>query len=106
MESGLQIRTRNNREEGDGGKIPQEPVTPTGQYFNSSVLSVAILGILEFEVAIDDSPAMSLLRDVFLPINPRFSSIMVLSFSYNLPSETVITTASEIIAHTFDACLL
>ncbi|CAL2255919.1 unnamed protein product [Prunus armeniaca] len=54
-----------------------EPVSPTGQYFNSSILSVAILAVLEFEVPINDSQALSLLQDVFLPINPRFSSIMV-----------------------------
>lgn len=55
-----------------------EPVSPTGQYLNSSVLSLSVLSILESEVPIDDSQAMSLLKDVFLPINPRFSSIMVL----------------------------
>ncbi|KAJ4845595.1 hypothetical protein Tsubulata_005726 [Turnera subulata] len=56
-----------------------EPVSPTGQYFNSSVLSVCILGVLELEVpiGIDDSLAMILLQDMFIPINPRFSSIMV-----------------------------
>lgn len=54
-----------------------EPVSPTGQYFNSSVLSIAVLGVLESQVPIDDSPTLSLLQDVFLPINPRFSSIMV-----------------------------
>ena len=26
-----------------------EPVSPTGQYFNSSVLSVSIIAVLEFE---------------------------------------------------------
>ncbi|KAL5797541.1 hypothetical protein ACOSQ2_002361 [Xanthoceras sorbifolium] len=54
-----------------------EPVSPTGQYFNSSVLSICVLAILESEIPIDDSSTMSLLKDVFLPINPRFSSIMV-----------------------------
>lgn len=56
-----------------------QPVSPTGQYFNSSVLSVCVLGVLEFEVPIqeDDSLTLKLLKDVFLPINPRFSSIMV-----------------------------
>jgi hypothetical protein len=56
-----------------------EPVSPTAQNFNSSVLSVSIIAVLEFEIPINDQlPAMSLLKDVFLPINPRFSSIMVL----------------------------
>ncbi|KAH6833896.1 hypothetical protein C2S53_005337 [Perilla frutescens var. hirtella] len=54
-----------------------EPVSPTGQYFTSSVISVSVIGVLESETPIDDSHTMSLLKDVFLPINPRFSSIMV-----------------------------
>ncbi|KAM3697444.1 hypothetical protein ACB098_06G113100 [Castanea mollissima] len=55
-----------------------EPVSPTGQYFNSSVLSVSIIAVMEFEIPINNLPSiMSLLNDVFLPINPRFSSIMV-----------------------------
>ncbi|KAL2570654.1 hypothetical protein GLYMA_18G257900v4 [Glycine max] len=54
-----------------------EPVSPVGQYFNSSVLCIYIIGVLEFEVPIDDLQTYALLKDVFLPINPRFSSIMV-----------------------------
>ncbi|XP_043689064.1 wax ester synthase/diacylglycerol acyltransferase 4-like [Telopea speciosissima] len=54
-----------------------EPVSPTGQYFNSSVLSISILAALESDIPIDGSQTNSLLKTVFLPINPRFSSIMV-----------------------------
>ncbi|KAI3872037.1 hypothetical protein MKX03_009897 [Papaver bracteatum] len=54
-----------------------EPVSPTGQYYNSKALCVSIFAVLESEVPIDDSSALELLRSVFLPINPRFSSIMV-----------------------------
>ncbi|CAK9145433.1 unnamed protein product [Ilex paraguariensis] len=54
-----------------------EPVSPIAQYFNSSVLSLTIIGVLEIAVPFDDSQTMSLLKNVFLPINPRFSSIMV-----------------------------
>ncbi|XP_076941112.1 wax ester synthase/diacylglycerol acyltransferase 4-like [Bidens hawaiensis] len=54
-----------------------EPVSPTGQYFNSSALSVSVISILEFENPIDDSSSLALINNVFLPINPRFSSIMV-----------------------------
>ena len=56
-----------------------EPVSPTGQYFTSSVISVSVIGVLESEIPIDNSNSLSLLKDVFLPINPRFSSLMVLS---------------------------
>ncbi|KAI8551630.1 hypothetical protein RHMOL_Rhmol06G0200900 [Rhododendron molle] len=53
------------------------PVSPNAQYFNSSVLSFCILGVLELEIPFDDSQSLTLLKNVFLPINPRFSSIMV-----------------------------
>ncbi|KAL7587932.1 hypothetical protein Lser_V15G40508 [Lactuca serriola] len=58
-------------------KEMSEPVSPTGQYFNSSVLSISVISILEFDNPIDDSSSLALINDVFLPINPRFSSIMV-----------------------------
>lgn len=61
-----------------------EPVSPTGQYFNSSALSVSVLGVFESEIPIDDSPTLSMLQDVFLPVNPRFSSIMVNSQALQL----------------------
>ncbi|XP_048439937.1 wax ester synthase/diacylglycerol acyltransferase 4-like [Pyrus x bretschneideri] len=54
-----------------------EPVSPTGHYFNNSVLSISVLAVLEYEIPIDDSQFLSLLENVFLPINPRFSSIMI-----------------------------
>ncbi|KAL2330001.1 hypothetical protein Fmac_017582 [Flemingia macrophylla] len=54
-----------------------EPVSPMGQYFNSSVLCIYIIGVLEFEVPIDDLQTFALIKDVFLPINPRFSSVMI-----------------------------
>lgn len=61
-----------------------EPVSPTGQYFTSSVISVSVIGVLESEIPIDNSNTWSLLKDVFLPINPRFSSLMVLSLSLSV----------------------
>lgn len=57
------------------------PVSPTGQYFTSSALSISVISVLESEIPIDDSCTMKLLKDVFLPINPRFSSIMVRFFA-------------------------
>ncbi|KAK5836954.1 hypothetical protein PVK06_012760 [Gossypium arboreum] len=39
-----------------------EPVSPTAQYLNSSVLSVCILAVLDTEIPIDDSPALGLLK--------------------------------------------
>nr|XP_029118901.1 uncharacterized protein LOC105041465 [Elaeis guineensis] len=64
--------------EGEGERRAyNEPVSPTGQYFNSSVLSICILAVFESDIPIDDSPTMSTLENLFLPVNPRFSSIMV-----------------------------
>ncbi|KAL1363047.1 hypothetical protein HN51_011246 [Arachis hypogaea] len=57
----------------------EQPVSPPGQYFNSSVICSYVFGFLEIAVPIDDSQAITLIKDVFLPINPRFSSIMVTS---------------------------
>ncbi|KAM4093422.1 hypothetical protein ACB094_06G115000 [Castanea mollissima] len=56
-----------------------EPASPNARYFNSSVLSVSIIGVMQSEVPIEINEArtISLLNDVFLPINTRFSSIMV-----------------------------
>ncbi|KAM7498102.1 hypothetical protein LguiA_022516 [Lonicera macranthoides] len=54
-----------------------EPMSPMGQFIKSSVLSFTIIGVLESEIPIDDSNTMALLQDLFLPINPRFSSILV-----------------------------
>lgn len=54
-----------------------EPVSPSGQFLNNSVLSVSIIAVLELEVPFDDSLVIPLLNDLFLPVNPRFSSIMV-----------------------------
>ncbi|KAL0354231.1 UNVERIFIED_CONTAM: hypothetical protein Sangu_1004400 [Sesamum angustifolium] len=54
-----------------------EPVSPTGQYFTSSAISVSVVAVLESQHPIDDSQTTSLLQHVFLPINPRFSSVMV-----------------------------
>ncbi|XP_061352149.1 wax ester synthase/diacylglycerol acyltransferase 4-like [Gastrolobium bilobum] len=53
------------------------PVSPMADYFSSSVMSVFILGVLESEIPIDDSRAEPLLKDIFLPINTRFSSILM-----------------------------
>ncbi|KNA12681.1 hypothetical protein SOVF_123780 [Spinacia oleracea] len=73
MTPNLQIVTNGGKPENDEA----EPVSPTGQYFNSKVLSVCVLAILEIDVPIDDSCVIPQLRDVFLPMNPRFSSIMI-----------------------------
>ncbi|XP_020088027.1 O-acyltransferase WSD1-like [Ananas comosus] len=76
----LQVKVRAEREEEEEKREAEEndqPVSPTGQYFNSSALSVSIMVVFESEIPIDDSPTMSTLENLLLPINPRFSSIMV-----------------------------
>ncbi|KAL3332975.1 hypothetical protein AABB24_033172 [Solanum stoloniferum] len=56
-----------------------EPASPSSQYLNSSNLSLSVIAVLESEIPIEyeDSLPINLLKDVFVPINPRFSSIMV-----------------------------
>ncbi|XP_047312908.1 wax ester synthase/diacylglycerol acyltransferase 11-like [Impatiens glandulifera] len=55
------------------------PASPNAEYYNSSALSVAIIAVMEMELPYDHHhfPAIHLLSHSFLPINPRFSSIMV-----------------------------
>ncbi|MCD7466845.1 hypothetical protein HAX54_003888 [Datura stramonium] len=56
-----------------------EPASPSSQYLNSSNLSLSVIAILESKIPIEyeDSLPINLLKDVFVPINPRFSSIMI-----------------------------
>ncbi|KAK7404996.1 hypothetical protein VNO78_06109 [Psophocarpus tetragonolobus] len=54
-----------------------EPVSPSGRYFNTTVLCAYVFGFLESEVPIEMSQAKYLFENVFLAVNPRFSSIMV-----------------------------
>ncbi|KAG9450969.1 hypothetical protein H6P81_010934 [Aristolochia fimbriata] len=53
------------------------PASPMSEYLNTDALSLAILAVFEAEIPIDDSQTFAALRDLFLPINPRFSSILV-----------------------------
>ncbi|CAI8617043.1 unnamed protein product [Vicia faba] len=62
----------------------EEPVSPHGQYFNSSVICSYIFGFLELAIPFDVSLAIPLIKDVFIPINPRFSSIMDLYLFHTL----------------------
>ncbi|XP_058730388.1 wax ester synthase/diacylglycerol acyltransferase 4-like [Vicia villosa] len=55
----------------------EEPVSPHGQYFNTSFMCSYIFAFLELATSFDVSLAIPLIKDVFIPINPRFSSIMV-----------------------------
>ncbi|KAI9119426.1 hypothetical protein K1719_010101 [Acacia pycnantha] len=51
------------------------PVSPMAQYFDNFVIFIYVIGFLELQVPFDESQALHLLH-LFLPINPRFSSIM------------------------------
>ncbi|CAN1219195.1 Wax ester synthase/diacylglycerol acyltransferase 11 [Linum perenne] len=54
----------------------EQPVSPISEYLNNSIISLSIIAVLESEVPLDDIQHHSLLQDLLLPINPRFSSIM------------------------------
>ncbi|XP_021894312.1 O-acyltransferase WSD1-like [Carica papaya] len=74
--SGLrELRVR--KQEQNEKEEEELPVSPLGQYLNSSILSISVITVLELEVEIDHTRAVPCLRQLFLPINPRFSSIMV-----------------------------
>ncbi|KAF3444150.1 hypothetical protein FNV43_RR13840 [Rhamnella rubrinervis] len=53
------------------------PVSPMGQFMNSSVLCVSILAVMEIEVPISEVELKSVVHHVLLPVNPRFSSVMI-----------------------------
>ncbi|CAL5202805.1 unnamed protein product [Lathyrus oleraceus] len=55
----------------------EEPVSPHGQYLNNTVICSYIFGFLELSIPFDDSLVIPLIKDVFIPINSRFSSIMI-----------------------------
>ncbi|KAF9663130.1 hypothetical protein SADUNF_Sadunf17G0006400 [Salix dunnii] len=59
-------------------EIVSEPVSPSGQFLSNSVLSLSIIAVMELKEHFDDSLSIiPFLKDVFIPINRRFSSIMV-----------------------------
>ncbi|KAK1399893.1 O-acyltransferase WSD1 [Heracleum sosnowskyi] len=72
----LKVKTKIDNEKIYDEEDETTPVSPLGQYLNSSVLSLSLYAVLEFEVPVDDLPISLVQRD-FLPINPRFSSIMI-----------------------------
>ncbi|XP_020985014.2 wax ester synthase/diacylglycerol acyltransferase 2-like [Arachis duranensis] len=71
-------KTKNGEFENDDENYDAAmPVSPMAHYLNSSALNVFVLCVLEIEIPIDDSKAMQLLEGSLLPLNPRFSSIMI-----------------------------
>ncbi|KAK9150144.1 hypothetical protein Syun_008453 [Stephania yunnanensis] len=61
------------------GVVVDEPVSPASQYLNSLALSICIVAVVEFEIPFENDLQFifAMVNDVFLPINPRFSSVMV-----------------------------
>ncbi|XP_056683149.1 wax ester synthase/diacylglycerol acyltransferase 6-like isoform X1 [Spinacia oleracea] len=54
-----------------------EPVSPTSEYFLSEVVTLYVLAFLELANPIDFTSILAFLKDVFLNIHPRFSSVVV-----------------------------
>ncbi|KAL4351017.1 hypothetical protein HN51_033398 [Arachis hypogaea] len=52
-------------------------VSPISSYLNTSAYNVSIMVVFESEIPIDESKVMQVLGDVFVPLNKRFSSIMI-----------------------------
>lgn len=56
-----------------------EAVSPIGKIFSTSRLSLCIHGVYELEQPIDVIEKKKDIKDILLPRNPRFCSIMVCS---------------------------
>ncbi|KMZ58450.1 O-acyltransferase WSD1 [Zostera marina] len=54
-----------------------QPVSPSSQYFITSELALFIIAAFEMEAPFDDSKGLELVEKLFLPINTRFSSILI-----------------------------
>ncbi|CAB4320033.1 unnamed protein product [Prunus armeniaca] len=61
-----------------------EPVSPTGHYFTSSVLSVSNLAVLETEIPFDESQTMSLVQSSQSAHASPLSWYLALSLSLSL----------------------
>ncbi|OVA20920.1 O-acyltransferase [Macleaya cordata] len=53
------------------------PLSPLGSFINTPTLTFYILGVLELENPFTKSQTLQFLKDVFIPINIRFSSVIV-----------------------------
>ncbi|KAG0447697.1 hypothetical protein HPP92_028221 [Vanilla planifolia] len=69
-----QLKVKVTEEDAAAG---DEPVSPTGQYFNSSSLNISIVAVFESDYQLDVSLAMAAVEKQFLPVSPRFSSVMI-----------------------------
>ncbi|PIA62558.1 hypothetical protein AQUCO_00200519v1 [Aquilegia coerulea] len=52
------------------------PLSPASQSFNSPVISFTILSVMELETLLDEFETADIIRNLFLPLNARFSSII------------------------------
>lgn len=55
------------------------PVSPNGQCLTTSAFTLTVVVVFEFQVPIHDLPTISMLETLFVPINRRFSSLLVFS---------------------------
>ncbi|XP_074366144.1 wax ester synthase/diacylglycerol acyltransferase 6-like [Apium graveolens] len=53
------------------------PVSPNGQCLTTSAFTLTVVVVFEFQVPIHDLPTISMLETLFVPINRRFSSLLV-----------------------------
>ncbi|KAI3951655.1 hypothetical protein MKW92_023215 [Papaver armeniacum] len=53
------------------------PLSPLGSYINTEKLQFYIVGVLELENSFSESQTLDFLRDDFIPINTRFSSMIL-----------------------------
>eukprot|EP01018_Ginkgo_biloba_P010241 Gb_13459 [translate_table: standard] len=76
----LKLRTKimgNHEQLQHDCNVDRQPVSPTGQFVNNSVLNLCVHAIFEFEQPCTDfSQIREAIKNILLPQNPRFSCIM------------------------------
>lgn len=54
-----------------------EPMSPTSEYLTSEVVTLYVLAFLELAIPVDFLSVLTFLKNDFINIHPRFSSIVV-----------------------------
>ncbi|KAG9450975.1 hypothetical protein H6P81_010940 [Aristolochia fimbriata] len=61
----------------DDQRKPLVPLSPSSQYIHTKELSLAVIVVFELETLLNEAEAFQGVRDELLPMNSRFSSILV-----------------------------
>ncbi|KAI3942726.1 hypothetical protein MKW92_053916 [Papaver armeniacum] len=73
----LQVAINGEKDDEEEQKFLEQPMSPSSQCFNTSILCYSILAFLEFESEIIDSKISQHLQKLLPILNPRFTSIVL-----------------------------